>query len=742
MSRGAVALIACFICLVAAPPALADWTGDGVGDVLGVDTSGSMRVYRGSGTGLFVDAGERIDGSGHAWNSAADIFSGGDFDGDGEPDVFTRTADGSLRVYSGNGAGGFTDDGTLIGGGWGGFTTVIAPGDFTGDGDADVLAVAPNGGLWLYRGNGVGGFVDNGLLISTGWNSFTGIYAAGDFSGDGNPDVFARTSTGGLRLYRGNGLGGFIDNGTQPGGGWNAFDVILGTGDFTGDGKADVLARTTSGSFMVYRGNGAGSFADNGTVIGGGWGAFTAIAAPGDFSGDGHPDVLARLSDGSLRMLRGNGLGGLIDNGEPAGGGWDTAVDVLSPGDFTGDGKPDLLSRTPDGRLRVHRGDGAGGFSQSGTLVSTGWGGLTALVSPGDFSGDGKPDVLARMPDGAMRLYRGNGAGGFIDNGIQVGAQWQNFVDIQPAGDFDQDGDADIFARSPGGQLYLYRGNGVGSFADNGTLIGNYWGTDNFTAFISGGDFDGNAIPDVLARTPSGAMRLYSGNGLGGFVDNGRQIGAQWNAFRLIVLASGPVIEGTIFEDGEWVEGGDGGAPEDGVNPDGSRYPVASAAGPPDQKPDINLGACNDGKKIYPTLPPGFLRTSRVTLQHLKSKTVDGVVYVKIQIEARTNEAWENIARWAGVGWQIPNGGDRRPGTNARYAFRTSTERDIEGGRVPKPWYFHTSAWVRRGGLLRFRAKVRHEPVTVFRTSNVTVTSTGANYPRRDPSRFYRCIVP
>jgi hypothetical protein len=47
------------------------------------------------------------------------------------------------------------------------------------------------------------------------------------------------------------------------------------------------------------------------------------------------------------------------------------------------------------------------------------------LTSGGDFSGDGKPDVLARTTDGALMLYRGNGAGGWITGaGERIGAGW------------------------------------------------------------------------------------------------------------------------------------------------------------------------------------------------------------------------------------------------------------------------------------------------------------------------------
>jgi FG-GAP repeat len=57
-------------------------------------------------------------------------------------------------------------------------------------------------------------------------------------------------------------------------------------------------------------------------------------------------------------------------------------------------------------------------------------------IAPGDFSGDGKPDVLARKPDGTLWMYRGNGAGNWIDfaGGIQVGAGWNMFDAVVAVG--------------------------------------------------------------------------------------------------------------------------------------------------------------------------------------------------------------------------------------------------------------------------------------------------------------------
>ena len=48
---------------------------------------------------------------------------------------------------------------------------------------------------------------------------------------------------------------------------------------------------------------------------------------------------------------------------------------------------------------------------------------MTAVLSPGDFDGDLKPDVLARGADGSLWLYPGNGSGGW-GSPRQVGSGW------------------------------------------------------------------------------------------------------------------------------------------------------------------------------------------------------------------------------------------------------------------------------------------------------------------------------
>jgi hypothetical protein len=255
--------------------------------------------------------------------------------------------------------------------------------------------------------------------------------ARADWNGDAKADVLAIDSAGKLLLYRGTGAGAFVSGGGQAiGTGWGGFTALLSPGDWSGDGKPDLLARTSDGLLLLYRGNGSGGFVSgSGEQIGTGWASLTALIAPRDWNGDGHPDILARTSEGALLMYRGNGSGGfLYPTAQQIGSGWQVFTALLGPTDWNGDGKPDLLARDGDGKLFVYRGNGTGGFiTGQRELIGSGWQGFTALFGGGDFSGDGRPDVIARDADGLLFMYRGNGRGGFITGQREkIGSGWNS----------------------------------------------------------------------------------------------------------------------------------------------------------------------------------------------------------------------------------------------------------------------------------------------------------------------------
>jgi peptidoglycan/xylan/chitin deacetylase (PgdA/CDA1 family) len=248
-----------------------------------------------------------------------------------------------------------------------------------------------------------------------------------------------------------------------------------------------------------------------------------------DFNGDQLGDVLATRPDGSLWSYLGNGAGGWLAQPQ-VGDGWQIADQMFFAGDFSGNGHPALLYRkSADGSLWMWTTDGAGGWSTN-QQVGTGWNICSTSFSPGDFDGDGNPDVMClRRDDGTLWLYPGNGAGGFRAQ-RQVGAGFAGWRQILGPGDFDTDGYPDVLAVSPTGAMWLFSGNGVGGFGPQ-RQIGDGW--QIFSRVFTTGDFSGDFYPDVLAQRPDGTLWEYAGNGFGGWAGQ-FQVGAGWNALTLV----------------------------------------------------------------------------------------------------------------------------------------------------------------------------------------------------------------
>lgn len=139
-------------------------------------------------------------------------------------------------------------------------TRIITPGDVTGDYRPDLLSVDSAGVMWIYPGNGNGTFAPR-VQVGSGWNQYNSVRGKGDFNGDGKTDLIARSTSGSaIYLYKGTGkagTGAFSARvKVRTWADYNAFDA---PGDVTGDGKADFLARTPGGTLYLYAGTGKGT---------------------------------------------------------------------------------------------------------------------------------------------------------------------------------------------------------------------------------------------------------------------------------------------------------------------------------------------------------------------------------------------------------------------------------------------------------------------------------------------------
>ncbi|GAA3907219.1 hypothetical protein GCM10022207_90850 [Streptomyces lannensis] len=212
-----------------------------------------------------------------------------DYNGDGKADVVAADATGSLWLYPGNGSGGWSTSAVYIGSGLSGYT-FAGIGDFNTDGYADIVAMAPGGTLRLFPGDAGHDLLTPVTNFVSGWNGYT-FAGVADFNRDGKPDVIGRHPDGTLLLFPGTGTGAGLGTPVEIGHGWTNF-TFAGVTDLDGDTNPDVIARDTNGDLWLYPGNGSNGFGAH-SQIGTGWNPYT-FAGIGDFNGDGNRDVIAR----------------------------------------------------------------------------------------------------------------------------------------------------------------------------------------------------------------------------------------------------------------------------------------------------------------------------------------------------------------------------------------------------------------------------------------------------------------
>ncbi|MEE6264980.1 MULTISPECIES: FG-GAP repeat domain-containing protein [Streptomyces] len=142
------------------------------------------------------------------------------------------------------------------------------------------------------------------------------------------------------------------------------------------------------------------------------------------------------------------------------GGGWNTYDKVLSPGDLGGAKESDIMAVDKSGVLYVYLAYPNGKVTPR-IKIGAGWGAYTQIAGQGDLTGDGKTDIVARDKAGVLWLYQGTGNPKAPFQARQkIGAGWNSYNYLLSTGDVDRDGNADLLARTAGGELMLYKGTG------------------------------------------------------------------------------------------------------------------------------------------------------------------------------------------------------------------------------------------------------------------------------------------
>lgn len=346
----------------------------------------------------------------------------------------------------------------------------------TGSGNGTIGLAFTGNNVHDANGYYVGPFKSESNIASATYNYLTNV-AVGDLNGDGKADLVTRSGSGTIDVKINDGNGNYTSIGSF-------FESNLDTpvlGDVNGDGKLDLLYTGSSGAKVYARlGNGDGTFA---AAVSSAMPASTFIRSLADFNGDGKLDALFAWS-GKTIMLAGNGDGIFGSAVTTTIGNSTTTISQVV--DVNGDGKLDVLTwdsnaTSPTTSLRLGNGDGSFGAP---TLVGQGSGYI-----PGDFNGDGKTDLAVKGTNTiAIRFGNGDGTFGASQSILQTAAT----IGSVGVADFNGDGKDDLVISASNNTLTTYYGRGDGSFV----LVGSIPLDAN--GGISVKDLNGDGKPDVV----------------------------------------------------------------------------------------------------------------------------------------------------------------------------------------------------------------------------------------------------
>jgi enediyne biosynthesis protein E4 len=328
--------------------------------------------------------------------------------------------------------------------------------------------------------------------------SMSGGVALIDYDRDGWPDIYftnaqnvdmalhgekARSA-----LYHNNHDGTFTDVTDKAGVGYPCWAMGAVVGDYNNDGWPDVLV-TCFGGVILYRNNGDGTFTDVTKIAGlSGDTQWATGAAFGDYDGDGWVDLfVAHYVDFHLDHMAEVGSSETCKY---------LGIDVQC-GPRGLKGSPDsLYHNNKDGTFTdVSEKSGVGDAEHRF--------GLTAIWS--DFDNDGKLDLLVTNDGQPNYLYRGNGAGKFVDAAFSSGVALNENGAAQAnmgiaLGDFLHTGRMSVLISHFDNEFAaFYRNDGHMDFTDISTASGIAKGTRGYVgwgdAFV---DFDNDGWEDFF----------------------------------------------------------------------------------------------------------------------------------------------------------------------------------------------------------------------------------------------------
>ncbi|MBT7593527.1 MAG: hypothetical protein HN559_01410, partial [Gemmatimonadetes bacterium] len=342
--------------------------------------------------------------------------------------------------------------------------------DYDRDGDLDLYvsngATAGDAANVLYRNDGDTGFTDVALAsgVADDGNGTAAVFA--DFNSDGWEDLFI--SKGGFntqgqanRLFHNNHDGTFADVSAAAG-----LDVVLSSysaaaGDYDQDGYTDLYVSQFRGQpNQLYRNDGNGGFEEVG--IGSGIVSFFnyggSAASFADYDADGDVDLYASIFGTFDRFYADVGAAqfGVSEVGNEG-----DAVGITS-GDYDNDGDLDVYVINQSRRSTLSRNDlETSAFVDVGEESGTENLALGAGCAFGDFDADGDLDLFVVNGGSADRVFMNRGDGSFVDMAAAFGMADTSWAWAVTLADYDNDGDLDVYVvnERSANRLYDNRSN-------------------------------------------------------------------------------------------------------------------------------------------------------------------------------------------------------------------------------------------------------------------------------------------
>lgn len=306
-----------------------DLNGDGLADVVATAYGhAGIDVYLGSADGSLQGLPRIPTGAGPYHIAIADV------DGNGFPDIaVANSAGNTASVLLGTGGGKFQAATNLANSG--AFTVHFFDAD--SDGRRDLVVLTTGAKVRLWKGDGKGGFAfasENDIDIDSV------LALSADFDQDGRTDLVgsAKTSTA-IMLYRNLGNGTFqaVSKNQTTASATNCIAV-----DVNQDGKLDLIAAEYyAGQTSVFIGHGDGTFEPRraySTLPG------NRVLASADFNCDGFPDIaVSRLGATQVLQMLGRGDGTFDIAPQLITLAAGTSALAVATADLDHDGRPDLL---------------------------------------------------------------------------------------------------------------------------------------------------------------------------------------------------------------------------------------------------------------------------------------------------------------------------------------------------------------------------------------------------------------